>query len=131
MDAAANPTAERPALRAPRASRSIGATRLLRIHRKRGTPMSPSGGGASWAIDVLDTQLVRVRGARGQLEGARFRLASIGEDIVWRSRAADEFHRDMEERVDGVDRLIAVLWEFERSIRSSRARLLRAQHGAG
>ena len=94
--------------------------------------MSASGAEAgSWMVDVLDTQIARVRGTRCQLEGLRVRLASIGEEMVWRSRAADGFHRDVEERVDGVERLIAVLHELERSIRSSRARLLRPEHLAG
>mgnify|MGYP003407328849 FL=1 len=89
------------------------------------------GVGGSWAIDVLDAQLGRLRGARGELENLRPRLASIGDDMVWRSRAAGGFHRDMEDWVSGADQLVEALRDLERSIRSTRVRLLRAEQLAG
>ncbi len=89
------------------------------------------GVGGSWAIDVLDAQLGRLRGARGELEHLRPRLASIGDDMVWRSRAAGGFHRDVEDWVSGADQLIEALHDLERSIRSTRVRLLRAEQLAG
>lgn len=94
--------------------------------------MWPSGGEAdSWVIDVLDTQLARLRGVRGQIEILRARLVSIGEEMVWRSRAAGGFHRDVDDRVATLDRLLAVLRDLEGGIQSAMARLLRAKHLAG
>lgn len=73
---------------------------------------------------MLETQLVRVRNVRDTLEALQRSAATLGEDLVWRSRAAGGFHREAEEVVAVMQSLTTALHELERSIRSSRARLL-------
>lgn len=85
----------------------------------------------SWAIDTLDAQLGRLRGAIDTLWGVRAALAAAGDDMVWRSQAASGFHMQLARRIEDIELLARSLAAMEAALQRTRARLLSMQQFSG
>lgn len=81
----------------------------------------------AWVIDALDAQLRRVDETLATLERLRGALASTGEGMLWRSSAAEHFHRLVVVRVASIDGLTLALSELGESVRRARVRALRGE----
>lgn len=87
--------------------------------------------GDSWATDVLSTQLGRVGEMLATLARLRGALVSTTEGMLWRSSAADQFHRNAEVQVTSIDGLVLALTELEDGMRRARLRAIRAEYDGG
>lgn len=85
----------------------------------------------SWAIDALGTQLRRLGEMLATLARLRGTLVSTAEGMLWRSNAADHFHRNAEVQVASIDGLVLALTELEDGVRRARVRAIRAELDGG